>query len=381
MNPQDVLAESTAAGQLRMEVRAFLDDALANGAFVPQCDAWLAGFSPEFSQELGRRGWIGMTWPESYGGHERSAVERLAVTEELLAAGAPVAAHWTADRQSGPQLYRHGRESVRAELLPAIARGECYVSLGLSEPDSGSDLASVRSRAQRTADGWRLSGTKVWTSHAHHSHYISTLCRTSEPEGSRHAGLSILLVKADAPGVTIRPIRLLTGEHHFNEVIFEDVEVPEELLVGEEGAGWALVTAELALERAGAERILSTYPLLEQLIRDLGRDVDERAAVAIGSLVAELMSLRVLSAAVAQAIDAGRNPANEAALVKDLGTRFEKRVIDVARSLRDVEPSLESPDALSRLLAQAVLSAPGFTLRGGTNEILRGLVARGVGVS
>jgi alkylation response protein AidB-like acyl-CoA dehydrogenase len=189
------------------------------------------------------------------------------------------------------------------------------------------------------------------------------------------------MVKSDAPGVTIRPIRLLIGEHHFNEVIFEDVEVPEEMLVGEEGAGWALVTAELALERAGAERILSTYPLLEQLIRDLGPDVSERAAVEIGSLVADLMALRVLSAAVAQAIDAGRNPANEAALVKDLGTRFEKRVIDVARSLRDVEPSLESPDALSRLLAQAVLSAPGFTLRGGTNEILRGLVARGVGVS
>jgi alkylation response protein AidB-like acyl-CoA dehydrogenase len=381
MSFSGVVSEPATAVELRAEVRTFLDESLARGDFVPQCDAWLAGFSPEFSRELGRRGWIGMTWPEAYGGHERSAVERLAMTEELLAAGAPVAAHWIADRQSGPQIYRHAAESVRTELLPAIARGECFVSLGLSEPDSGSDLASVRTRARATATGWTLSGTKVWTSHAHHCHYLSVLCRTSEPEAGRHSGLSILLVKADTPGVTIRPIRLLTGEHHFNEVIFDSVDVPAEMLIGEEGAGWALVTAELALERSGAERFLSTYPLLQQLIRDVGEIDDDRSAGQIGTLVAELMALRRLSASVARAIDAGANPANEAALVKDLGTRFEKKVIEVARSLRPIEPSLHSADPFARLLAQAVLSAPGFTLRGGTNEILRGLVARSVGVS
>jgi alkylation response protein AidB-like acyl-CoA dehydrogenase len=381
MSLSGIVSGSEASEELRAEVRAFLSEQLAAGAFVPQCDAWLAGFSSDFSRKLAGRGWIGMTWSERYGGHERSAVDRLAVTEELLAAGAPVAAHWIADRQSGPQIYRHAAEEVRLEILPAIARGECYVALGLSEPDSGSDLASVRTRAHRVAGGWSLSGTKVWTSHAHHCHYLSVLCRTAEADGVRHAGLSILLVKADTPGVTIRPIRLLTGEHHFNEVIFEDVQVPSEMLIGEEGAGWQLVTAELALERSGAERFLSTYPLLQQLIREAGALADDRIAERVGGLVAELVTLRTLSASVARAIDAGSNPVNEAALVKDLGTRFEKRVIEVARSLRPVEPSLDADEPFERLLAQAILSAPGFTLRGGTNEILRGLVARSVGVS
>jgi acyl-CoA dehydrogenase len=364
---------------LQAEVRSFLAAQLDSGGFEPRCDAWLAGFSTDFSRELGRRGWIGMTWPEQYGGHQRSAIERLAVTEELLAAGAPVAAHWIADRQSGPQIYRHATEAVKAEVLPAIARGECYIALGLSEPDSGSDLASVRTRARRTDTGWSLSGTKVWTSHAHHCHYISVLCRTSDSSEKRHAGLSILLVRADTPGVTVRPIRLLTGEHHFNEVIFDAVDVPADMMIGTEGDGWALITSELALERSGAERFLSTYPLLQQVIRETDGS-DPHAAQMIGTLIAELGTLRALSASVAQAIDLGSDPVDQAALVKDLGTRFETRVIDVARALCPREPALDARDPLPRLLAEAILSAPGFTLRGGTNEILRTVVAKSAGI-
>jgi alkylation response protein AidB-like acyl-CoA dehydrogenase len=363
---------------VRAEVRAFLDDERAAGSYEPVCDAWLAGFSPDFSRKLGTRGWIGMTWSEEYGGSMRSAVERLTVAEELLAAGAPVAAHWFADRQTGPQIFHHGHEEARRLLVP-IARGECYTALGLSEPESGSDLASVRTRAERTADGWRLSGTKIWSSHAHESHYISVLCRTSPAQRRKHDGLSILLVDLAAPGVSVQPIRLLSGEPHFNEVVFDDVAVPGEMLLGQEGRGWSLITEELALERSGAERFLSTMPLLDALAsRCASVGTGERE---LGQLLAELATLRALSHGVAAAIDAGQDAGTAAALVKDLGTRFEQRVIDVVREVLEVQPSSLSSDPLEVLLAQATLAAPGFTLRGGTNEILRGIVARSVGLS
>jgi alkylation response protein AidB-like acyl-CoA dehydrogenase len=365
---------------LRNQVREFCESARLAGDFEPRCDAWLASSSPEFSRELARRGWIGMTWPERYGGHGRSAVERLVVAEELLAAGAPVAAHWIADRQSGPQIYRHGSDLLRERFLPAIARGECFFSLGMSEPESGSDLASVRARARAVGGDWVLNGTKVWTSHAHHSHFITVLCRTEDLGENPRVGLSILVVDLAAPGVTVRPIRLITGEHHFNEVIFEDVRVPGEMVLGDPGEGWRLVTAELSIERSGPERFLSTFPLFAALIDALGTPVGDQAAAAIGGLAAELMSLRRLSFTVAAAIDGGHDPATQAAMVKDLGTRFEGRVADVARTLLPARPALGATAPFDRLLAEAVLSSPGFTLRGGTNEILRGIVARDLGV-
>lgn len=366
---------------LRAEVREFCESARRAGEFVPRCDAWLASSSPEFSRALARKGWVGMTWPRRYGGHGRSAVERLVVAEELLAAGAPVASHWIADRQSGPQIYRHGSEALRERFLPAIARGECYFSLGMSEPESGSDLASVRTRARPVDGGWVLNGTKVWTSHAHDSHFITVLCRTEDAGDDPHEGLSILVVDLSAPGVTVRPIRLITGEHHFNEVIFEDARVPADLLLGEPGEGWRLVTAELSLERSGPERFLSTFPLFAALIDALGGpEAGDRAANAVGELAAELMALRQLSFEVAASIDAGRDPATQAAMVKDLGTRFEGRVAEVARTLLTARPALDATTPFERLIAEAVLSSPGFTLRGGTNEILRGIVARNLGV-
>jgi acyl-CoA dehydrogenase len=354
------------AGRLRAEVREFL----AGQDFEPRCDAWLAVFDPEFSRRLAERGWVGMTWPRRYGGHERSPLERYVVVEELLAAGAPVAAHWVSDRQTGPMLLRYGTERQREELLPAMARGERWFAIGMSEPDSGSDLASIRAGARRTGGGWLVSGTKVWTSHAHRAHHMLTLVRTSKAE-RKHDGLSQLIVDLRGPGVEVRPIRLLTGEHHFNEVVLREAFVPDHMLVGEEGAGWRQVVSELAFERSGPERLLSTHPLLTELVRKLS-DPDDRVAERLGRLVARLLPLRRLSLGVAAAIEAGEAPATEAALVKEAGTRYEKEVIDAARDVG------RGSDALRRRLREAVLSAPGFTLRGGTSEILRGIVARGL---
>ena len=387
----------TPEGQLRGAVRAFL----GGQSFEPHCHAWMTGFDPEFSRALGAQGWIGMTWPAAYGGGARPERDRLVVIEELLAAGAPVAAHWIADRQTGPALLRYGQPEQCRRYLPLITRGECFFAIGMSEPDSGSDLASIRTAATATADGWRVTGRKVWTGHAHQADYLLALVRTAPRDsGQRHAGLSQLIIDLSAPGVTVRPIRSLDGGYHFNEVTLDDVPVGRNALLGREGSGWQQVTSELAYERSGPERFLSTAPLL----RELARRRVGRGDRQIGELIAELQTLRTLSAMIADALEGGADrgrasqdgaalpgvadheaaqptvaraaPAREAAMVKDLGTRFELKVVDAARELLDTEPAADSPDALSRLLAEAILHGPEGTLRGGTTEILRGIVAR-----
>jgi alkylation response protein AidB-like acyl-CoA dehydrogenase len=372
---------SEEAEDLRAEVRAFLSEELADGAFEPRCDGWFNGYSPEFSRKLGKRGWLGMTWPKRYGGHERSSLERFVVLEELLAAGAPVASHWIADRQSGPSILRFGTEEQKRRFLPAIACGECFFSIGMSEPESGSDLASVQTSAERVDGGWLINGMKIWTGGAHRSHYFIVLCRTSpRSEEDRHAGLSQFIVDLSTPGITVEPIRLVTDEHVFNEVRLENVFVPDNLLLGEVGAGWEQVTSELAHERSGAERFMSTFPLLVELVRVLGEDLDEQSRITVGTLVSRLWTLRKMSLSVAVALETGAAPEVEAALVKELGNRFEREVADAARLLVPSEPSFEAPDPFRVRLAEAISHAPAFTLRGGTSEILRGIVARGLGV-
>jgi alkylation response protein AidB-like acyl-CoA dehydrogenase len=365
---------------LRAEVRRFLAEAIAAGRFEPRCDAWLSGHSPSFSAELGRRGWIGLNWPARYGGRDRPEIERYAITEELLGAGAPVAAHWIAQRQSGPLLLRFGTEQQRLRFLPAIARGECYFAICMSEPDAGSDLASVKTRAQRVDRGWSVTGRKVWTSHAHRSQYAILFCRTAPPGEDRHAGFSQFILDLKAPGVSIRPIRLLTGEAHFNEVVLDEVFIPDELVVGMIGNGWTQVTSELGYERSGPERFLSPMPLLLAWLESVGERPDDATAELIGRLTARLWSLRQLSVSVTAALQRGDDVATPAALVKDLGTQFEQALVEAVRVALGREPDPTSLDRLEVLLAQAIAAAPGFTLRGGTNEILRGIVARALGV-
>lgn len=356
------------------EARAGIREFLARTPFEPRCDGWLTGFSAEFSRALGAAGWIGLTWPKQYGGAARSNLVRHAVVEELLAAGAPVAAHWFADRQVGPSLLRHGTPRQRALLLPGMARGETYVSVGLSEPESGSDLASVRTRARRVEGGWRIRGTKVWTSHAHQAHYLVTLVRTADPEpGRRHSGLSQLIVDLRVEGVLISPIRAMTGEHHFNEVTLDDVFVPDDMVLGAVGGGWSQVMTELDYERSGPERFLTTFPLLVAAIRRGGRSADP----ALGRLYSRLVALRRMSTAIAQAIDAGQPPKVATALTKDLGTAVEAEIVDEVRRL--VPPPEDPDDPYRRMFQHAQLVLPTATLRGGTTEIMREIVAAGLG--
>jgi alkylation response protein AidB-like acyl-CoA dehydrogenase len=367
------------ARALREEVREFLRQELRDRSPLDRAPSW-GGFDREFSRRVGARGWIGMTWPKRYGGHERSALERYVVMEEMLAAGAPVSAHWIADRQSGPMLLRFGTEAQRRRFLPPIARGELAFAIGMSEPDSGSDLASLRTRAEKVPGGYRVNGTKVWTSNAHRSDYMIATFRTHVDPANKHAGLSQFLVDTQTPGVAISPIIDLTGQHHFNEVVFQDAFVPDDLLVGEEGAGWKQVTNELAFERSGPERYLSSMALVVELVRAVGPEPSERAAIALGRLVAHMATLRQMSLSVAAMLQAGENPNLEAAVVKDVGTVFEQEIPEVAHALLGAEPTLTGGDNLQRVLAYLVQQAPSFSLRGGTREVLRGIIARGLGL-
>src|SRR5207302_10440092 len=270
------------AESLRAEVRDFLRKEFSGAAPVKRAKSW-GGFDREFSRRVGARGWIGMTWPKAYGGHERSFLERYVVMEEMLAAGAPVSAHWVADRQSGPLLLRFGTEEQRQRILPGIIKGELAFAIGMSEPDSGSDLASIRTRTVKTDGGYLVNGTKVWTSNAHLSDYLIALFRTQVVPDKKHEGLTQFLVDlGTTKGITIRPIMDLAGDHHFNEVNFTDAFVPDDARVGNEGDGWKEVTAERGVERSGADRYLSGIALVKELVREAAARPDDRGLEAGG---------------------------------------------------------------------------------------------------
>lgn len=366
--------------KLRVSVRNFLHADRAEFGWKPAVDSWLGQWDEGFSARLGDAGFIGLTIPRQYGGSGLSHLHRYVVTEELLAHGAPVAAHWVADRQVAPGLLAYGSEGQRERLLPRIAAGRFFSSIGMSEHGAGSDLAALQTMATKTEGGWLLSGTKVWTSGAHLAHQVVVLARTDPADPARrHAGFSQFLVPCDADGVRIEPIRLMNGEHHFNEVTFDEVFVTDADVLGEIGNGWHQVTSELSFERSGPERLLSTFPLITAAIRVLGAGAacDDRTAADVGDLLARLASLRQLSVWVARMLTDHRDAANQAALVKDLGTRFEQESVELIADLLDQSPT--TPE-LAELLATARLHKPVFTLRGGTNEVLRGVVARGMGL-
>jgi len=370
--------ELPALTALRLEVRAFLAEQVVAGAFVPHVDTWLTRWDRDFTRELGRRGWLGMVVPTEYGGQGRTYLERFVVTEELLVVGAPVAAHWIAERQIGPSLLRYGTEEQKQAFLPGISRGEVVFGIGMSEPDSGSDLASVRTRAERVDGGWRLTGTKVWTSGAHEADAFFALARSAplDPQ-HRHAGLTQFIVDLRAPGVTIRPIISMGGDHHFNEVHLDGVLIPDDRVLGAVGEGWAQVTSELAYERSGPERVLSTFQLLAAAAQAMD---DGRLPLdpGLGRHVARVAALHHMSFAVSVALEEHDDADTAAAVVKVLGTTEEGDIADYVDTLTATGWALD--EELDTLLHAAILQRPGFTLRGGTNEVLRGVIARGLGL-
>jgi len=366
---------------IRPAIRALIDDAVSGMPADIRSRSW-QGFDAAFSRRLGAAGFLGLTLPKIYGGAERGPFTRFVVVEELLSAGAPVAAHWITDRQSAPLILNFGTEAQRQDYLPRICSGEIFMCIGMSEPGAGSDLASVRTRAERTETGWRINGQKIWTSNALHAAYMVALLRTSGTAEDRHAGLSQMIIDMKTPGVTVRPIVDLTGDAHFCEVFFEDVYVPADALIGQDGDGWKQVTAELAFERSGPERVYSSVVLLDAWIRHLqavGR-ADPATAALVGDFTARIGTLRAMSIACTARLAAGESPTIEASLVKDLGTSFEQQLPVAIGDDLAAHPDEPVDAELYRTLMYVTHVAPSFSLRGGTREILRGIVARGMGL-
>ena len=368
--------------ELRSDVRAFLAEEIAAGTFDPHRPGHGDLHDRAFSRRIGAKGWIGMTWPKKYGGGERSFLDRYVVTEEFRVVNAPVRLHFVADRQSGPALLKYAPEHIKMDILPRICRGELCFVIGMSEPGSGSDLFAARTKAAKVDGGWRINGTKIWTSNAHIADYMLGLFRTSPPtkENRRH-GLTQFLVDMKAPGITVNPVIQMTGQHDFNEVVFDDVFMTDDHVLGEIDGAWHQATSELAYERSGPERFLETFYVLNELIRAVGSEPDTRSAEGLGRLVAQLHTLRRMSVSVAGMLQAGKEPVVEGSLVKDIGTVWEQKLPHRVRELTAfLEPETSNRATLEDQLAFAMTVAPKLTIQGGTTEILRGIIARGLGL-
>ncbi|MFZ3123998.1 MAG: acyl-CoA dehydrogenase family protein [Acidovorax sp.] len=367
---------------LRAPVRAFLTEAVKHLPAHVRARSW-GGYDTAFSQELGRRGWLGITLPREYGGQGRSPFARYVLVEEFLNFGAPVGSHWIADRQSGPLILKYGTEEQKQFYLPRICRGEAFFCIGMSEPNAGSDLASVKTRAVPNGQGFVLNGQKIWTTNAHHCHYMIALVRTSGEAADRHKGLSQVIVDLSLPGVTVRPIKDLSGDSHFCEVFFDNVQLAPEALIGQEGCGWEQVTAELAFERSGPERLFSSIVLFDEWLAYVRTPAGRtpQALRLAGRVFTQLAPLRAMSVAVQEKLTQGHSPIVEAALVKDLGTGVEQLIpAAIADDLFSRDNSESVPLELLLTLKYVTEVAPSYSLRGGTRDILRGMIARGLGL-
>ena len=353
--------------ELRMRAREVADEAVAT--YGRSNDSWINGFSKEFATRLAALGWIGMTWPTEFGGGGRPPIDRLIVGEELIAAGAPIAAMWFADRQMGPTLINFGTPDQQAEFLPGILSGEATWCIGMSEPDAGSDLASLATTADRDGDDFVVNGQKIWTSFGASADYCYLICRT-DSSGPPHRGISEVIVPMDTPGIEVRPITDMTTNRHFCEVFFSDVRVPVANLVGVEGTAFPQTMAPLEPERGGIDRLVSNRALYELAAARADRSDplvrQEMAAIETGYRLGRILVTREV---LRQA------PAGFSAATKCFCTEHEWRVAEFVAATYGAEATLWSD------VVHGCIYAPGYPLMGGTSALLRNILGeRGLGL-
>ncbi|HEX5367097.1 MAG TPA: acyl-CoA dehydrogenase family protein [Acidimicrobiales bacterium] len=340
--------------------------AAAGRAEVPE-DTWITGHDRAFAAEMGERGWLGMTWPTEHGGGGRSPLERFVVFEALISVGAPIAAAWFADRQMGPTLLQFGTDEQRSRWLPGIVAGTSMWCIGMSEPDAGSDVAGIRTRARREGDRWVVDGRKIWTSGALDADWCYLVART-DPDARPHQGLSELVVDMRSPGVTVEPIVDMTGSRHFCEVLFEGVEVPAGNLVGELNGSFRQVMRQMEHERGGIDRLVSNRRLYEE-VRALADTADpcvrqEVAAIESGYRIGRLMVLRETL---------GQGPTQYSAATKTFCTELEQRIAGFCAGVLGARATLDLP-GLEHRVGRNVCYAPAYTIMGGTTQILRNIM-------
>ena len=377
--------------EFRQEVRNFLKEELRQGAFEPSCDAWIQGFSPEFTRKVAQKGWIGLSWPKEYGGQGRSHVERFILYEEMLRYGAPAACHWFADRQVGSSILNYGTEEQKRELLPKILKGEAFIGLGMSEPEAGSDLASLQTRAVEEGDEYVINGQKMWTSCGGFMNYIYLVART-DPEAPKHKGISEFVFETNLPGISITPTIDITRSEAWTEVFFDNVRIPGGSLIGEKNRGFYQILHQLDYERSGLERLMGNYPLFDAMIqftketkrngKPLSQDTLIRHKLA--QLQIEFEVGRLLTYRVALVIDGGHPPTVEAAMAKPYSTFFEQHLASLAMDILGLYGQLVAESKWAPVLGMAphsYLGSKGYSLQAGTTEILRNILAvRGLGL-
>jgi alkylation response protein AidB-like acyl-CoA dehydrogenase len=318
------------------------------------------------ARELGERGWLGMTWPVDEGGHGRSPLERFVVFEQLIARGAPIASSWFADRQIGPTLLAFGTVEQRRRFLPDIVAGTSAWCIGMSEPDAGSDVASLRTRAVRRGDRWLVTGSKIWTSGAARADWCYLVART-DPDAPPHQGLSELVVDMASPGIEVRPIVDMTGNRHFCEVTLDEVAVPAGHLVGALHGSFKQLMRQMEHERGGIDRLVSNRALyLDALAESDARDPlvrQEIAAIETGYRIGRLLVLRETL---------GQAPPGFSAATKTFCTELEQRI--AAFCGRAAGPRTLLWNRVSRNICYA----PGYTIMGGTTQILRNILGERV---
>lgn len=379
--------------KFRKEVKDFLEAEIKAGVFQPSCDAWIQGYSPEFTRKLSKKGWLGLTWPKEYGGQGRSHIDRLILTEELLRYGAPCACHWFADRQIGGGILRYGSEEQKRTILPKIIAGEAYVGLGLSEPEAGSDLASLRTKATESGDQYIIDGQKMWTSCGVFMNHIYMVARTDpNPTTPKHRGISEFIFETNLPGITVTPTIDITGSTAWAEVFFDGVKIPKTAMIGEKNRGFYQVVNQLDYERAGLERLMGNYPLFDAIIKFVketkwGKDYickNPLVRQKLAQLRTEFEVGRLLTYRVVLVMEEGKAPNVEAAMAKAYSTGFEQHLASLATEILGQYGQLMAESRYVPILGMAphsFLGSKGYSLQAGSTEVCRGVVAtRGLGL-
>jgi alkylation response protein AidB-like acyl-CoA dehydrogenase len=372
--------------KFREEVRSFLEGEIKQGLWEPEIDAWIMGYDPEFTKRLSAKGWIGLTWPKEYGGAGRSFIDRLILTEELLRYGAPAACHWFADRQIGGAVVKHGTDEQKKEILPKIINGEMYVGLGMSEPEAGCDLVSLKTKAILKDGNYVVDGGKTWTSGGKHMNWLYLLART-DPEAPKHKGISEFVIPIDLQGITTGIIKDITGGEHWNEVFFDQVKVDPKYVIGRVNGGWGQVMEQLAYERSGMERLMANYPVFEAVIKYVketeqgGRLLSKDPLIRqkLAQIKVEYEIGRIFMYRVALVMDENRSPEWEASMSKAYSTAFEQRLAITALEILGPYGQLKPGSKYVKLSGHALhsyLSSKGYSLQAGSTEILKNILAQ-----
>ena len=389
--------------KFRDEIRAWVKDALPKALAdkVHQAQRLTRDDMQSWARILGKKGWLGYGWPKQFGGPGWTAVQKHLFEEELAMAGAPRIVPF-GPVMVAPVIMAYGSPEQQKRFLPGIASGEVWWSQGYSEPGSGSDLASVRTKAERRGDKYIVNGQKTWTTLGQHGEWMFNLVRTSN-EGKPQTGISFLLIDMKSPGVSVRPIKLLDGECEVNDVFFDNVEVPLDNLIGEENKGWTYAKHLLSHERTNIADVNRSKRELERLKRiaktegvwDDPRFRDQIALLEVDIVALEMMVLRVLSAE-----KSGKNSLDIAGLLKIKGSEIQQRYAELMMlaagpfAMPFIEEAMEAGwqgDATAGALggfpggvtANAPLASTYFNLRkttiyGGSNEVQRNIVAQTV---